>query len=264
MKIQQTELTQALTQHAYQNRIINIINSIKCIDGLFKPLEINIDLIHFNKLAMLCDELKSTTDSVLMQQITKSFWVIDTFQQIKPNHKSKHEYYGELLFECVDVFDLSPLEEINLKWSTIFSLMAIDRLFQLKTALTESVSLESALDGYTTDGITALHIDAIDCASKALTFHKLVDEGWVKSYQAKLNRKKQTDKLIPLQQIVLIKYIKQHSDTNVQSAANAIEAELLAESHQALDVLKSKTRLSKTFAEWISNHLSGELKVPIF
>lgn len=262
MKTQLTEFSQALTQYTYQERIINIVNSIKCIEGLLKSLENHIELTHFTKLTILCDELKLAHDRVLSQQVVKSVWIIDTFQQIKLNQSSTYEYYGELIFECVDYFDLSPLEEINLQWSTIFTVIAIDRLYQLNTALTGSSSLESALSGHSGNH-HELHIDAIDCISKAVVFHKLVDSGWVKSYQAKLNRKKQTDKLIPLQQIVLMKYITQHSDVDVQSAANVIEVELLGESHQALDVLKSKARLSKTFAEWISKHLSGDLKVPV-
>lgn len=263
MQIQINELDKALTQYVYQERITDIVDTIKSSERLFNSLAQYIDLTHFNKLSIFCDNFNLTDHSILIQQASKAFWIVDTFKQVTFNQNSDNEYYGELLFECVDIFDLSPLEAINLRWSTIFYLMTIDRLHLLNKLLIEGISLEKALDGHSVSDIKILHVDAVDCISKATSFHKLVDDGWVKSYQAKLNRKKQTDKIIPLQQIVLTKYITQHSDVDIQSAANAIECELIAESHQAMYLLKSQSRLSKTFAEWISKHLSGELKIPV-
>ena len=94
-----------------------------------------------------------------------------------------------------------------------------------------------------------LYIDIIECSSKAQTFGKLLDKGWVQSYLAKQRVRAKTIKVNPLKRIVLLRLISEHRDVDSLSAANAIECQLIAENCPELSLIKSDKRRAKKINE---------------
>ena len=257
-------LASALIQTTFQPRINDILSFIKQPNHVVEllsnknyPLPINLLRHEF------IEALNGLDDKILISNATKVFWMIDTFQSLYIHDELGSDTYGYLLFKSLDVFDFTPSESLNINWTTIFIIATFDRICQLHYWLITATELEKARVGNIQMYCQKLHIDAIDCIAKATTFKKLVDDGWIKSYQAKLNRKKQVDRLMPLQNIVLTRYIKYHRNADIQSAANAIECELLEAKCLELNLLKSKQRFAKTFAEWLTKHQKGELKITV-
>ncbi|WNC68170.1 hypothetical protein RI845_16790 [Thalassotalea nanhaiensis] len=260
METELTDLAQALTQSEKQKRIELIKEVINDSSALFNNLNDHIDISHFQKLFAIVNSTISD-DNLLSQSITKSFWVLELLLAANTNQPN---YHGKLLFEYMDIFDISPKESLSLSWSTIFAITAIDRLCELCASFDNEVNLEKALAHQAKQSAERLHLDAIDCGSKAMVFTKLIDENWASSYLSKLQTAKRVAKTDKLKGIVLIRYIREHTDVDVTSAANAIESQLVSENCPELSSLRSEARRAKTFAEWINKHKEGELKIPIF
>jgi len=213
--------------------------------------------------------LRELSPSDVATILVKAYWLIDTFQVndgLNLNHLDHDSNglsdiaFGQHFFSCINYFDLSPLEELQVTWSHIFSVVALDRLAQLYFYSVKATELAMQQKLST---LKLLYIDLIDCSSKSQTFELLLDDGWVKSYYAKHRGMAKITKLNQLKKIVLIRCIKEHSDVDPLSAANAIECQLVEENCPELSLLKSEKRRAKTFAEWISDLRNGVLKVPV-
>jgi len=212
--------------------------------------------------------LRELSLSDVESMLVKVYWIIDTFQ-VTNGYIFDHESnglgdiaFGQHLFHCIDYFDLSPIEELQVEWSHIFSVAALNRLAQLYFFSVKETDLEKQFTLRQSPNLKRLYIDLIDCVAKAQTFGKLLDNGWVKSYLAKQRGMAKITKINALKRIVLIRCIKEHRDVDCLSAANAIECQLIEEKCPELSLIKSKVRRSKTFAEWISKLRNGTLKIP--
>lgn len=264
-------LSEHVIRSQYSEEIELSTSLLDELDDVFKgPESIGYPL---NSCAKECIfVLKTLSLSDIESILIKAFWIIDTYQGSSEYYRERLDCesnvfsdmaFGKHLFGSIDFFDLSPLEELQVTWVHLFSVIALDRLAQLYFISIKATVHEKLLMQHKIQNVKLIYIDVIDCVSKAKTFEKLLDEGWVKSYHAKRTGMVKIAKLNPLKKIVLIRCIKEHRDVDHLSAANAIECQLVEENCPELSLLTSKKRRAKTFAEWISALRNGALKVPV-
>jgi len=264
-------INEHLIKAKYNEQIELSVSLLSELPSVFQALE-KIDY-PLNRCSFDCiSSLKNLTPSDVESILIKAYWIIDTYQGSSEYNLERLDCesnvfsdiaFGKHLFGSIDFFDLSPLEDLQVTWAHLFSVIALDRLAQLYFISIKATEFEKLLMQHEISNLKLIYIDLIDCVSKAKTFEKLLDDGWVKSYYAKQRGMAKITKLNQLKKIVLIRCIKEHRDVDHLSAANAIECQLVAENCPELSLLKSEKRRTKTFAEWISDLRNGLLKVPV-
>lgn len=264
-----------LIQHSirakYNQQIELSISVLSELSNVFEALKI-IDY-PLNSCSFDCiSSLKSLTSPDVELILIKAYWIIDTYQGTSEyslellgsdSNVFSELPFGKHLFASIDLFELSPIEDLQVTWTHLFSVIALDRLARLYYISVKETEFDKLFMQHQTPNFKLIYIDLIDCISKAITFKKLLDDGWVKSYHAKQRGMARLTKLNQLKRIVLIRCVSEHRDVDHLSAANAIECQLVAENCPELSLLKSEKRRAKTFAEWISDLRNGLIKIPI-
>ncbi len=207
-------------------------------------------------------KLESYSQQMIVDVVTKVDWLLETstywrgattkgfLDVIDETHIDNH-LYGKRLSQLIQYFELSPLETLDISWSQIFGITAVQQMcllykFHFKCDTVERLALNQL-------GISpsTLVVDITDCVAKSVVFGKLLDDGWVNGYKSRKAAFAKVKKTLPLKQEVLQRYNERYKGVDDSSAGSAILIELQEQRPELLKLLKEGSKMERTFATWI-------------
>ena len=209
------------------------------------------------------EDLVGTYDKkIIIDVVTKIDWLLDTSIQWRSSQSEDlfetydnslmvNRLFGKRLSNLIKYFNLSPLESIDISWSQIFAITALQQCSLLYRYHFRSDEIERLSLNHIGSTPTSLCIDIADCTAKSAIFHQLLDEKWVNTYRARKAAYSKVKKALPLKKEVIKRFHERYSDTDKSSAGLAILLELQQENSDLLEVLLKDSKMERTFTTWI-------------
>lgn len=209
------------------------------------------------------EDLVCTYDKkIIIDVVTKIDWLLDTSIQWRSSQGEDlfetfddslmvNRLFGKRLSNLIKYFNLSPLESIDISWSQIFAITALQQCSLLYKYHFRSDEIERLSLNHLGLTSTSLCIDIADCTAKSVVFNRLLDEKWVDSYKSRKAAHSKAKKILPLKKEVIIRFNERYSDTDNSSAGLAILLELQQENPDLLELLLKGSKMERTFTKWI-------------
>jgi hypothetical protein len=181
------------------------------------------------------------------------------------NDEKQHSLYsseGRCLYFLHHYFDLSTLTIQQLSWSEIFAVLALMQCAEVNVSNAKEYGddeLSQALKQHNEFFIFHQQSEIADTIARA---EVIIDSQISYKKSGSTGGKAKAEKSHPLKVMVIKQYLAKHTIHDNKRAGAIIEAELLAENNELLNLSKAQDKAIQ-FATWISQFKNKKLKLPL-